>query len=266
MFDHFSSDEGIVLFITGGIGLLAWALWYVALARVGRGVRRLGKRWPLAWAPVVATAVLYVVLRTWSSEDVKSDAWYIGFYLVMGTAWLAVFRALLPLFGLSARDDVLERGNNAAAWAHSGALIGGMCCFAGGNVGNGPGWWVVLFSAVLATVTLLFLWWIADRASKLAEKVTIERDPAAGLRAAGFFIATAFILGRAVAGDWVSATATLSDFMRMAWPALVLTAAVIAVERSCSSATERTALSLFNSGWVPLLLYVAAGLLAVRII
>ncbi len=266
MFDHFSSDEGFVLIIAGIIGLLGWASWYVALARVGRGVRRFGKRWPLAWAPVASTALLYVILRKWSSEDVKSDPFYIGFYLVMGIAWLAVFRAVLPVFGLSARDDVLERGNDAAAWALSGALIGGMCCFAGGNVGNGPGWWVVLFSAVLATVALLFLWWIADRASALAEKVTIERDPAAGLRAAGFFIGTALILGRAVAGDWVSATVTLSDFVRIAWPALVLTATVIAFERFCSPATERTVLSLFNSGWVPHLLYVAAGLLAILVI
>jgi len=266
MFDHFSPDESFVLIGTSVVGLVAWASWYYALAKVGRGVRRCGRRWHLAWAPLFCAALLYIVLRAWSAEDVRTDDRYMAFYLAMGMAWLAIFRALLPLFGLSARDDVLERGNDAAAWALTGALVGGMCCFAGGNVGNGPGWWVVLFSALLAGMTLLLLWWIVERASKLADKVTVDRDLAAGLRTAGFFIAIGLVLGRAVAGDWVSAEVTVSEFMRMAWPAAVLTAGAVAVERCCSPVTERSPLSLLGSGWVPALMYVAAGIIDILVL
>jgi hypothetical protein len=259
MFDKYSPDEGLVLIAAGIISLVAWGWWYYALGRVGNRVRPSGPRWPLAWAPLVGLGVLYVVLRRWAAEDVSYDPAYILFYLVVGAAWLAVIRGLLPSFGLSVRDDVLERGNPAATWAISGALVGCCLCYAGGNVGNGPGWWVVLFAALLATAMLFFLWWVVARAAGLAETITVERDAAAGLRAAGFFLGTGMVLGRAVAGDWVSVEATLSDFARMGWPAAVLAAAAIVGERWCRPAADRSALSLFNAGAVPALVYVAAG-------
>lgn len=258
MIEHYSPDEILALLIGIVVTLISWIRWYFLLAVTGTRVRRRGKRGALALAPLVCAVLLAVVLFRWSSEDVRTDGAYIFFYLVIGAAWLGLFRLFLPGFGLNARDDVLERGNDAAAWAVAGALIGGNCCFAGGNVGNGPGWWVVLFSALLSTASLLFLWWLVHRFSGLAEKVTIERDVAAGWRAAGFFIGTGLILGRAVAGDWISASATVSDFARMAWPALVLAGAVSAVERCCAPRLD-PASSCFTSGCLPALVYVASG-------
>jgi uncharacterized membrane protein YjfL (UPF0719 family) len=172
---------------------------------------------------------------------------------------VGLFLAPLPFLGLCVRDDALERGNDAAALALSGALVGGTCCFAGGNVGNGPGWWVVLYSAGLATTALLVLWGLIHAASGLAEKVSIERDVAAGLRAAGFLIGCGLILGRAVAGDWVSASATTIDFARLGWPALVLAVVCTFIERSSLPASDRRLRDAVVSGWMPAGAYVLSG-------
>jgi hypothetical protein len=57
------------------------------------------------------------------------------------------------------------------------------------------------------------------------------------------------ILGRAVAGDWVSAEATIRDFAAMAGPVLPLAAAAVVVERfwpfDINARTEDSAAGLF---------------------
>lgn len=258
----FSPDETFVLILGAVLALCAWIPWSYTFAVTGRRVRCRGRRWPLALTPLLCTVALGLVLRRWSSHDVSSDPAYQLFYLVMGLAWLGVFQITLRWAGLSARDEVCERDNEAAAWAIGGALWGGTFCFAGGNVGDGPGWWVVLFAALLATTTFFLLWWLVHRGSNLAETITIERDQAAGLRAAGFFLGTGLILGGAAAGDWISAGATVKDFAHASWPAALLAAAVTAVERSCQPTTDHTGASLLWVGWVPALVYAGAGLVA----
>jgi uncharacterized membrane protein YjfL (UPF0719 family) len=260
MFDNYSSDEAFALIVGIIAGIGGWMTWYYALLVVGRKVRSRGRRLPLALAPALCALLLYVVLARWSAEDVRTDPAYMVFYMVIGAGWLGLFRLLLPIFSLSLRDDALERGNAAAAWAISGALLGGVCCFAGDDVGNGPGWWVVLFSGLLATATLFLLWWLVHVGSGLAEKVTVDRDFAAGLRAAGFFIGCGLILGRAVAGDWVSAGVTTADFARLAWPAVLLAGAVVTIERCCAPEPARGALAVWVSGWVPASVYMGVGI------
>ncbi|HOX02752.1 MAG TPA: hypothetical protein P5555_05610 [Candidatus Paceibacterota bacterium] len=260
MFDKYSGDEAFALIVGILVGIGSWMSWYYALRVVGRAVRPRGWRQPLALVPLVCALLLYVVLARWSAEDVRTDPAYMIFYMVIGMAWLGLFRLPLPLAGLSVRDDVLERGNDAAAWAVSGALIGGTCCFAGANVGNGPGWWVVLFSGLLSTATLMLLWWMAHLGSRLIEKVTVDRDCAAGVRAAGFLVGAGLMLGRAAAGDWVSAAATLADFGRMAWPAAALAGVGVIIERSCAPEFRNGSLALATSGGLPALVYVGAGI------
>ena len=48
--------------------------------------------------------------------------------------------------------------NAAAAMATAGATIGVTLSYAGGNIGDGPGWWVVVFSAAIATAGLFACW------------------------------------------------------------------------------------------------------------
>jgi hypothetical protein len=202
------------------------------------------------------------VLRRLSSFDVRESPVYLSFYMLMGAAWVGLAARFLGLFGLSARDDVIERRNPAAARAVGGALVGLALCFAGGNVGDGPGWWVVVFCAALSTAALFLLWVLLDRAAGVADTVTVDRDPAAGTRMAAFFVAAGLILGRAVAGDWSSAVGTVLDFAFFGWPALALTLAAAAVERRLRPTPERPQGELIFHGLAPAAAYLAAAWLA----
>lgn len=263
MLEEYSPDEMMVMVVAAVTALVSWGSWYYALSAVGRRVRTQGNRSGLALTPLLCALLLYVVLGRWSSEDVRTDPAYMLFYMIAGAAWLGLYRTALPFLGLSVRDDALERGNGAAAWAVSGALAGGTCCFAGANVGNGPGWWVVLFSGVLSTTGLFFLWRALHACTGLAEKVVVDRDVAAALRAAGFWVGCGLILGRAVAGDWVSAGATVVDFGRTAWLALVLAGAVAVVERSQGPDLPLSPGAVCISGCVPAAVYITAGVVVV---
>jgi uncharacterized membrane protein YjfL (UPF0719 family) len=254
-----SPDEGVTFAVSGFLALWGWWRWYAPLAQV----RRLGAvsrgRILLALAPPVALVGLFGVLRTAASFDVRDSPLYLSFYLVMGAGWLALVAQLLPAVGLNPRDDVIERGNGAAAAAAAGALLGLMACFGGGNIGDGPGWWVVLFSAVLATAGLVLVWYLFDRVTRVADMVSIDRDHAAGLRLGALLAAIGLILGRAVAGDWVSAAATVSDFVRVAWPVLILAGAAALVERVARPTPETPVPPTAIYGVPPAALYVAVS-------
>jgi uncharacterized membrane protein YjfL (UPF0719 family) len=202
-------------------------------------------------------------LKLFSAEDVRDDARYLTMYMLLGAAWLIVGQTPLPLLGLSIRDDVLERGNRAASYAIAGAFFGITLSYAGGNAGNGPGWWVVVFSAALSTAALLLLWMAFASLTALADRIAIDRDEAAGLRAAGFFVGCGLVLGRAVAGDWVSVSATVIDFASLAWPAGLLMIGAAATERAFRPAAERGAAPVFTCGVLPGLALAGAGGIAV---
>jgi uncharacterized membrane protein YjfL (UPF0719 family) len=176
-------------------------------------------------------------------------------YVVLGLAWLRAAEVTFAYLGLSPRDDLVERGNKAAIAAVVGALVGVTFCYAGGNIGDGPGWWVVLFSAALATVTLIATWALLTRLSPVADSVTIDRDPAAGVRLGTFLAACGIILGRGVAGDWHSAWGTVIDLA----PALPAVAAIlvlaVAVERFARPTGERPHAPFVALGVLPSLLY-----------
>ncbi len=54
-----------------------------------------------------------------------------------------------------------------------------------GGASNGPGWWVVVFSAALSTGAFFVLWALVENLTGVSERVTIERADGAGLRRPG---------------------------------------------------------------------------------
>jgi hypothetical protein len=253
-----SGDEIVVLIVCTVLAALTWGKWLYEAAVCARLGSKLRDRWVLWVDPLLCLAVLAAGLRRLASRDVRDDPIYLGFYLMMGAAWVGLAaRYLLPFFGLSSRDDVVERGNPAAAHAIGGALLGLTLCFAGGNFGDGPGWWVVVFSAALSTGAFFLLWALLDRFTGLADAVTVDRDPASGIRLTGWFLGSGMILGRAVAGDWVSARDTVIDFARLAWPVLLLWLAAAILERTFRPTQERPLPSPVTNGFAPLAIYVA---------
>jgi uncharacterized membrane protein YjfL (UPF0719 family) len=254
-----SGDEVAVLIASAFLALFGWIAWYARPVQV-RGMRVSTRGRPVLYvAPLVALLLIFAVLRTAASFDVRDDPRYLLMYTVLGAAWVAAACLMIPLLGVSPRDDVAERGNVAAAWATAGAVLGFTVCYAGGNIGDGPGWWVVVFSAALATGTLMLLWLAFDALTSVSDHITIDHDLAAGLRLGGFLLACGLILGRAVAGDWVSAGQTVSDFVFTGWPAAVLFAAAVAIDRAARPTPARPVPDAKTYGVLPALVYVGAA-------
>ena len=251
-----SGGEIVLSMISAAVALAIWVRWYLQPARLERLGAPQGGGTLLRLTPLICLAILLFVLRTLASHDVRDDPRYLTMYTAVGAAWVAASMMLMPVMGLHVRDDVHERGNPAAAYAAGGALVGLTLAFAGGNIGDGPGWWVVIFSAALATAGLYLLWALLEQFAHVSEHVTVERDPAAGVRLAGFLVGTGLILGRATAGDWVSSSATVVDFARVGSAALGLLAIAIPIERSGRPTAEHPSRPIVQWGVLPSLLYV----------
>jgi len=255
-----SEDEALVVVVSILLALVTWIWWYWELASGPKfQLERTAGR-ALGLVPPLALVVLYAILRSWASFDVQNSAEYLFQYMVLGAAWLGVALRFLPWLGISARDDVAERGNPAAAVALVGALLGITLCYAGGNVGDGPGWWVVVFSSGLATVAFFLAWAVLESASHASDAVTIDRDVAAGIRHAAFCVGEGAILARGVAGDWRSAGATLRDLAAHGWPALVVLGLAILLERALQPTGAEPRRSPVVCGVVPGVVLVAGSL------
>jgi len=245
-----SGDEVMVLMVSGVAAAIGWYRWY-RTAFVRTLIVRNAGRSIFVVGPVACMALLYIVLRLWAADDVRYSGTYLPFYMVMGAAWVGLVAQFCCFLGISHRDDVIERQNLPAALATAGALAGITFCFAGANVGNGPGWWVVVFSAGLSTFAFFGLWAVVESLTGISELVTVERAGGAGLRLGGLLAGMGMILGRSVAGDWLSAEATIRDFAVAAWPALPLVAAAVIIERfwpfDTNARTEDSAAGLFIS-------------------
>jgi hypothetical protein len=256
-----SEDEVFVLATSGVLGVMLWLRWFRHCLVISWLRSGLGLRLAVIGIPAACGMLLWLTLRHLAAHDVRDSPVYLAFYLVFGAAWVGVGASLQTLLGLSVRDDVLERRNAAAAWAAAGGLAGLTLCYAGANIGDGPGWWVVLYSALLSTAALLALWAVLEQLTHVSESVTVERDVASGLRLGGFLVAAGLILGRAVAGDWVSMFATNAEFLGAAWPVLVLLLLAVPCEWLCRPGIEHPQPAWFLFGLPPLVIYVGGAVL-----
>lgn len=246
-----SDDETAITVVSLVIGLILWFRWYLRVARVSRRLSSPTRRLPLMLTPPAAAGGLLIVLRLFADDEVRFAPQYLLLYSAMGFAWTGVFVHVMASMGLCARDDVAERNNSAAVPALIGAILGSTGAFAGGNIGEGPGWWVVVFSSGLATITLLAMWVIFDRTCHVIEHVTVDRDPATGWRAGAMLLATGAITGRAAAGDWESPLGTIIDFVVLGWPAALVLMIAILLERVFGVKPQHEPGGAFVTGFLP---------------
>jgi uncharacterized membrane protein YjfL (UPF0719 family) len=260
-----SGDEVVVTVVALLLGPVAWVIWLFRMSGAQR-VRQHATLDLLAGAVAISAILIFAILRTAASFDVVDDPRYQIMYLVLGLAWLRVAQSGFAFAGISARDDVVERGNRAAAVALAGALIGTALCYSGGNIGDGPGWWVVVFCAALATGTFMLAWLLLTTFTSIADAVAIDRDRAAGLRLGAFLIALGLVLGRGVAGDWHSGPETITDFGAALPAAAVILGTAIGVERSVGLSPERPHGPAISAGVVPAVFYLALAATGVRLL
>lgn len=189
---------------------------------------------------------VYGVLVKWSAPSVREDASEITFNLVFSMIWIALAQGSIAFLGVSVRDDAAERRNLAAGFAVGGLTIAVTCCVAASNVGDGPGFEVVLFCAALSTICLLALWAVVAQFSGIADAITIDRNLGAGIRTAGWFAGTGGVLSACIAGDWTSYQATLRDSLRFGWPVAISTMLFAAMERTTNrqGKTERPGVAI----------------------
>lgn len=178
---------------------------------------------------LLGLAVIGVILRTLADEFVVASLPYQGMYLLLGLGWILMVSGFWGIGGVSLRDDVIERGNPAAARALAGLVAGTAILYGLANTGDGPGWWCVVVAAGLAQGTLLLGWLVLATLARWSWKITVERDAGVGLRAGAWLLAGGILLGRGAAGTWTSFEATLLEFAEVAiyFPVLLLAGFVI---------------------------------------
>jgi hypothetical protein len=81
------------------------------------------------------------------------------------------------------------------------------------------------------------------------------------MRLGGLLLCWALILGRAVTGNWHSAAATIHDFVRDGWPALLLCLVALPVELLLQPSRQRPFPAWPACGLVPVQCYVAGTVL-----
>jgi len=257
-------DEVFVLLGSGMTALVFWGIWYFRSVQIaelfGAGSQRL-----ILWlAPVASAVLLFMVLRIWASHDVRDAPQYLIMYSLMGAAWVGMFTVLMfPWMGLHFVHDAIERRNLPSALAIASAMIGFTLAFAGGNIGDGPGWWVVVLSSGLATGTLATCWFALSQGANMAEEISVDRDMAAGLRLSGFLIGGGVICGRGAAGNWVSVPATVADFLSLAWTIVPLLAVTWLFDYLGSPTPERPKPDAALYGGVPAIFCIGAAIVVV---
>lgn len=253
------SDGEICILVFSFIAALAvWIRWYHRSLAPSRLLSRFRERWPLWFMPLACAAALLAILPAFASHDVRDSEVYTSFYLLLGAAWVGVALLFSPALGLQPFIDVAHRRNPAARPMLAGAMLGLTLAFAGGNIGDGPGWWVVFYSAGLSTAAFLLAWLGLNVLAGATEAVTIDRSTAAGVRLGALFIANGLILGRAVAGDWHSVAATNVDFVSQGWMAAALTAIEVIASRLLRPSASEPRPAVLLAGAPPAILYLAA--------
>jgi hypothetical protein len=259
-----SDDEVFVTLIAAVVGVGGWFWW---LTRV-RSIAQFRSGGRVSMGTVLGViglclAILATILLTAAASDVRDSPQYLFMYAVLGLAWLRVAQWFFPMLGLHPRDDLFERRNDAALPAWAGALIGVTCCYGGGNIGDGPGWWVVIFSAGLASAALAVTWLVVGQHTELVETVTVGRDRAAGWRLGALLAAAGLIYGFAVTGDWISSSLTVSDFLTRAAPALALVAVSIVAERMLRPTPARPSPPLIAGAALPAIAYLTIAAMTI---
>ena len=187
----------------------------------------------LCGLPIASFAIFLFTLNVLASFDVVDSPLFITFYVVLGFVWLHFsLYCMFRFFDLSWIDDVVIMNNKAALAALTGGFLGSTFIYAGANIGDGPGWWCVVFAGGLGLVTWILLGVGISRTNEMSERITVERNLGCGIRFGSYLLASGIILGRASGGDWTSFCMTVVEFYDVydRWPVILLAALEAIIE------------------------------------
>jgi hypothetical protein len=135
-----------------------------------------------------------------------------------------------------------------------------MIVYACANFGEGDSIWTTIGPALLATILILALWAVHQMLSGATDAITLDRDLASGVRFTGMALGTSLVIGRAVAGDYVSALATVRDLFVQGWPAVPLVLLSVLIQVRLRPTKERPQPNAITRGLIPAFAYLAFGL------
>ena len=231
--------EVLVLLVSVALAGLYLFTWYWTVLSSWPPERGRSGKVVLGVLPVCALVIFIFTLTTLASFDVVGSSVYIFFYVVLGFAWMYLGVCLITIFfDVSWEDDILNSNNQSALFTFTGGFLGVAVIYSAANIGDGPGWWCVIFAGGLGTFAWVLFALLLNGAANVFERVTIDRDISCGVRSGCFLLASGILLGRASAGDWTSASMTVIEFLD-GWPVLPLAAMAIAVERYYIGAVKR---------------------------
>src|SRR5580765_3875842 len=173
-----------------------------------------GTYWPFYICAVAALTFVAISLEFWGAAEIRATVSELFFLTLVAVVWLILMTKLFPWFGLSLRDDAVERKNPSALIAICGAVLALGLIYAGANVGEGPSFTNNFFCDAIGTASFFLLWFFLELFGKFSRSITEDRDLATGLRTFGLLLAFGLMIGRALAGDWHSEEATVRDFIR----------------------------------------------------
>ena len=228
------------------------------LSNVRRKAQAFG--WAISCSFASGIFVTAFALWKWGAVEVRGHLGPVLFLTFVAAAWLLLTALLFPWLGLAISDDVIERRNPGALVALCGALLGVALIYAGGNLGEGPSNWENIFSAGLGTVGFFGSWFLLEWTGHFSRAIAEERDLASGVRICGFFLALGLILGRSVAGDWHSTSATFRDFVTDGWPAGAIVVLAAIIESLLRPSRGRRSSSFWPHGVAPAVVYVALAM------
>ncbi|MCL1875406.1 MAG: hypothetical protein FWF87_04005 [Synergistaceae bacterium] len=222
--------EFLALVVSASLLIKFFISWYASLSITRQPLDKY-VNYTLRLLPVVSFFIIIATLKSWASFDVVDSPFYITFYIVLGYAWIYIGLMLLFIFlDISWREDAIDNNNRAAAIAVSGGFIALTAIYAGANIGDGPGWWCVVYAGGLGVVALISFTQLVDSFTNVLERVTVERNAACGIRLCFYWLACGLLLARACGGDWTSFSMTDIEFEDK-WPIIPLTLLMIIIER-----------------------------------
>ena len=228
---YFSFGEGVIMSFSVWHSIAFISDWYL---RVGHNTQFFGlsRTRKYLYCLPFSTMILYLLtLQSVASYDVVGDFLYTLMYLALGITWIYLtFQGMFLFWSFSYQDDVLMGRNLAALIAFTGAFLGVSLIYAGANIGDGPGWWTIVWAGGLGTVTWLLLGMAVNQCTHIMDSVLMDRNTAGGVRLGSYLLASGLILARASAGDWTSFAVTVLEFLS-GWPVIPLTIIMIVLER-----------------------------------
>jgi hypothetical protein len=255
-----ADDEVAILMVSALFSLVYWGGFFVRLTQLSTLAHPFSRRLPLYFALFFCLVLHLIVLTLFAAKEVRTSGSYILLFSAVWGLALGATSLLAGGIGISAIADGVERNNAAAVWAIVGAWLATTLCSCGVNIGEGPSIYTTLGPLLLAFGTWSALWVLFAALTRSTASIAVDRDLASGIRLAGLLVSWGIVLGRAVAGDWVSTGATLKDFATEGWPALVLLGISVVVEFGLRSKNQEPFAPWKMAGLVPGALYIFMAL------